>query len=90
MGNPKYLNESLLIFINPGHGGESTNCPVDPLRELFFEDKGDDASEEALYKAENIVDWGAYLSHRFENVAMEDHLPLNATFWRKERAGVDR
>lgn len=90
MDDPKYLNESLLVLIDPGYGGESTNCPVDPLRELFFEDKGDDASEETLDKTENIVDWGAYLSHRFKNVAVEDHLPLNATFWGKERAGVDR
>lgn len=55
-----------------------------------LKDKGHDAGKKALDQVQNVVDRGAYLAHGLEDVAMEYHLPLDASFRGEEGGGIDR
>lgn len=88
MCSTKYFDESFLVGIYPGYRREPTGCLIHALGFILLENKGHNTSEEALDKVENIIDGRTYFADRLEDVTMEDHLPLNATFRRKEGARV--
>ena len=62
---------------------------MDTLRKIFFKDEGHNASEKALDETEDVVDGWTNFPDGLENITMEDHLPLDAAFGRKEGASVE-
>lgn len=89
MLNTENVHEICFVGLDPRGWWETASGPVDALREVLFHGDGEEASEQTLEEVENVVDRGAGLANRVENVTMKDHLPLDASFWGKERAGVN-
>ena len=84
----KDLEEGRLVGIYPLDRGETTGCGVDALWELFLVDEGDDASEETLHEVKDVADGLYDETLCCEHVAVEDHLPLDASLWGEEGGGV--
>lgn len=86
----EYFCEICFVGVDPCHWGKTSDCAVDAVIFVLLECDGDHAGQEALHEVENIVDGVAYFSDRVEDVAVENHFPLDSPVRRKERAGVDR
>ena len=82
------LYEKRLLFVEPGNGGETAGGAVDGSVLVLLKDDGDETGEETLDEIENIVDWRADLPDGVENVAVEDHLPLDPTIRGEEGTGM--
>ena len=89
MSRTKNFDQLCFVRVDPGDGGQAARCAVNALLEVLVEDDGDDASEEALDEVEDVVDGRTDFSNIFKDVAVEDHLPLDSSFWREKRAGMD-
>lgn len=90
MRTPKDLEKGRLIGIDPLDGRQTTGGGIGSLWELFFVDEGDKAGEETLDEVQDVADGLDDEPLGCEHVAMEDHLPLDASLWREERGGVHR
>lgn len=55
----KNINEGGFVGVYPLNRGQATGCAIDAVRHALVENKSDEASEEALNKVENVVDWRA-------------------------------
>lgn len=88
MRTPKDFKKSSLVSIDPLDRRQTTGRGIRPLWELFFVDEGDKAGEETLDKVQDVADGLDDESLGCEHVAMEDHLPLDASLGREERGSV--
>lgn len=88
MRTAKDLKKSGLVGVDPLDRRQTTGRGIRPLWELFLVDEGDKAGEETLDEVQNVADRLDDESLGCEHVAMEDHLPLDASLGREERGGV--
>ena len=88
MRTPKDLKKSSLIGVDPLDRRQTTGRGIHPLWKLFLVDEGDKASEETLDEVKDIADGLDNESLSCEHVAMEDHLPLDASLGGEEGGSV--
>ncbi len=80
-----------LIFNDPSGRREATGRAVDTLAwDVLLKDHSDQTGEQTLEEEENVGNGRTYFADRFKRVAVENHLPLDASVGRKEGAGMNR
>jgi hypothetical protein len=85
----KDLSERNFVGIDPGRWWKTACGTMDALRKVLVERDSDETGEQTLYEAQEVVYWRTQFANRLKNVAVEDHLPLNTTFWGEEGGGVN-
>src|ERR1700734_3191412 len=97
-GSPKLIelrtfedvDERLLIDFNPFRPGKAARCSIDTLCHLLLVHEDDHASEKTLNKIQHVGEGGNPFALCGEDIGVEDHLPLYASFRRKKRCGIYR
>lgn len=88
MRTPKDLKERSLISVDPLDRRQTTGRGIQPLWKLFLVDEGNEAGEETLDEVQDVADGLDDESLSCEHVAVEDHLPLDASLGGEERGSM--
>jgi len=88
VSTPENFEKRRLIGINPLYGRQPTGGCIQTLWKLLLVDESDDTGEEALDKVQDVADRLHDESLCCEDVAVKDHLPLDASLRREERRGM--
>lgn len=83
------FSEQRFVRIDPRNGRQAASGAENALRQVFFEDNGQQTREQTLKEVEDVVYGRAYFADGFEDVAVEDHLPLYPPFGSKEGCRMD-
>lgn len=74
---------------DPGDGRQSSSGSIQTIWEPLFENDSHEARHKTLHEIQHVIYGRAYLSDGLEDVAVEYHLPLDASFWSEEGSGME-